>query len=501
MSYTTISNDLSAPNHVIHVDLSDPSLSESPQDADLIQDMHDFHADKFNKIIQLLQEFNMNSNNTTSIRYYPSYTGSSDSLDVSGDTNTKVLYLIGDTSDVYIWDGSNYIKKTKDTPNNTVSTLTYPGVSSFPATGSDGQFYFDGSTGEVYYWNAADSTYYPIIAGLQAGSMMVMHYADLTTIQGLAAPEGENSGILYFANDTGLIYRWDGSEYTTTGVVNNTNTGVVEIYDTFSDLKTAHPTGSDGVIYIARDTEYLYIWDSTDNTYKTSDAPKTPNSSDVQLYVDYDHFPGNSGNPSATPDTSVIYIANDTDRVYTYDGTNYNTWEALNTINSKDLRLYDDYDLFPGNSSNPSATPSDTAIYMARDTGNTYYYSNGDSSYHILISNQDNSVKHYTNYSAFSNTTGEVGTIYIADDTGYMYSWDAANNTFITADNSANDNANTVGVELYPSTSDFPSPSSANISVIYVANDTGNTYTCNGSIYTQLTSNEDNSVAMTIALG
>lgn len=82
----------------------------------------------------------------------------------------------------------------------TKAVLEYDSLADFPATGSASKLYIDGDTSAVYRWDGAN--YVPITA---AG---VLEFANLA-----AFPATGISATLYIATDTGSVYRWTGSAY------------------------------------------------------------------------------------------------------------------------------------------------------------------------------------------------------------------------------------------------------------------------------------------------
>jgi len=101
MAYEDIKKIIEEPNYQIYVDDNNPKNSDSPQDVNLIQSMHDKHADKFKKVIELFESFNMDDDATSIVKYYQT------SSDLPSTGNEEVIYLIGDAKEVRVWDNSN----------------------------------------------------------------------------------------------------------------------------------------------------------------------------------------------------------------------------------------------------------------------------------------------------------------------------------------------------------------------------------------------------------
>ena len=73
-------------------------------------------------------------------------------------------------------------------------------------------------------------------------------------------------------------------------------------------VSQSRSTGDTGVVYIANDTDEAYVWDGA--AYSALSLPN------IEHYGSLGGFPG-------TGDTDILYIADDTNLVYFWDGTAY----------------------------------------------------------------------------------------------------------------------------------------------------------------------------------
>lgn len=119
MAYNDLVKIIEGPNYQIHVDEANPENSDSPQDADLIQSMHDKHATKFNNVIELFNLFKMNDDQTRSIKFY----NKQSDLPATGDN--EIIYLINDTKELLTWDenSNTYVSISANSNNSNSETI------------------------------------------------------------------------------------------------------------------------------------------------------------------------------------------------------------------------------------------------------------------------------------------------------------------------------------------------------------------------------------------
>ena len=101
-TFSQLITDIQAPNYQFKVDTSDPSKSDSPQDAKLMQSMHHFHKVKFDKVIQLFQMAGISPDAATPQSF-------TDSTKFPTTGKTGILYFDETNGAIYYWNGTKYV--------------------------------------------------------------------------------------------------------------------------------------------------------------------------------------------------------------------------------------------------------------------------------------------------------------------------------------------------------------------------------------------------------
>jgi hypothetical protein len=169
--------------------------------------------------------------------------------------------------------------------------------------GEDSYLFYDIETGCLYKHNGLPGGE-PICGGGPGGGGGVESYPTIGDF-----PTTGIEDVIYIAEDTNLLYRWDGAAYV---LVGGAGPGGTDNVDTYADLGSFPVTGAADVIYIADDTNIIYRWDGISYVPLTAAA----GTKDVYEYADLASFPG-------TGQADVLYIAADTNILYRWDGSTY----------------------------------------------------------------------------------------------------------------------------------------------------------------------------------
>lgn len=120
--------------------------------------------------------------------------------------------------------------------------------------GEETYLFYDIETGCIYKYNGLPGG--ELIAGCGAGGAgndNVDTYPSLGDF-----PATGDADVIYIAEDTNIIYRWDGATY-----IPLTASGATDEVFEYTDVGSFPPAGDSEVIYIAADTNIIYRWDGS----------------------------------------------------------------------------------------------------------------------------------------------------------------------------------------------------------------------------------------------
>lgn len=206
---------------------------------------------------------------------------------------------------------------------------------------------------------------------------------------------------LYIALDTDLLYIWD-----TTSVAYKQVWPQTQYILTYANTWAFPWTWLVWYIYIALDTDFIYIWDTTWVSYKQIGWQTQY----VLTYANLAAFP-------VTGTIWIIYVTLDTDLAYLW------TWSTYAQIGATSSSVLS----YPNLASFPVLWAT-WILYIALDTDTLYIWDTLSSNY-VQIGLQTQYVLNYANVWAFP-ITGETGKIYISLATDELYLWDSTGSTY-----------------------------------------------------------------------
>jgi hypothetical protein len=120
--------------------------------------------------------------------------------------------------------------------------------------GEETYLFYDIETGCIYKYNGLPGG--ELIAGCGAGGAGNDNVDSFPSITNFPAPGAAD--VIYIAEDTNIIYRWDGSTYVPLNA-----SGVSDEVLEYTDAGSFPAVGETETIYIAADTNIIYRWDGS----------------------------------------------------------------------------------------------------------------------------------------------------------------------------------------------------------------------------------------------